>query len=250
MATVEEHTTRPDEVHSEWKSGWTTCLRVAGTMGAVSLALVGMLLSDLEAIAVAAGYAISLFLIRVGQGRLGTAGIALVSVITLLFMGAAALTNARIGSDLLWVLVPALLSSVAATGLVAGIGVWLEWNGTRGTTILVGLAAIWVLGLTSWSMMSGEAGSPGADVSLVAENAAFAPTDLVAAQGEVTVEMTNRDLFWHTFTIDELGVDLLVPVGGERTVTFQVEPGIYEFICRIPGHPEAGMTGILVVQKG
>jgi plastocyanin len=249
MATVEEHTAGTDAGQSELKSAWTTSLRAAGAVGAVSLALVGILLSDLEAIAVAVGYAICLFLLRLGRGRLGAAGIAVVSGITLLFMGAAAVTNARIGSDVLWVLVPALLSSVAATGLVAGIGVWLDWAGTRGPVVLVGLASIWIVGMTAWSMTAGETGSSGADVSLVAENVTFSPTELVAAHGAVTVEMTNRDLFWHTFTIGELGVDLLVPVGGERTVTFHVEPGIYDFICRIPGHPEAGMTGILVVQE-
>jgi len=30
-------------------------------------------------------------------------------------------------------------------------------------------------------------------------------------------------------------------------VTFSAEPGTYEFKCRIPGHPEAGMVGTLTV---
>jgi hypothetical protein len=40
MATVEKHTARRDAGLSGRKSDWTTCLRVAGTLGAVSLALV------------------------------------------------------------------------------------------------------------------------------------------------------------------------------------------------------------------
>jgi plastocyanin len=249
MATVEKHTASPDRAASERASRWSKCLLIAGTLGAISLALVGVLLSDFEAMAVAVGYGVSLFFLRRGRGRLGAVGISLVSLITLFFMGTAALTNARIGSDALWVLIPALLSAVAAVGLVAGIAAWLEWTDSRGPIVLVGLALTWVAGMTVWSITSTEAEASGADVSLVAENVAFTPTELVAANGDVTIEMTNRDLFWHTFTIDALGVDLLVPVGGERSVTFQVEPGIYDFICRIPGHPEAGMTGVLVVQE-
>jgi hypothetical protein len=228
MATVEEHTPRPDVGQSQRKPAWTTWLRVAGTAGAVSLAVVGIILSDLEAMAVAVGYGASLFLFRLGRGRLGAAGIAFVSLITLFFMGTAALTNAQIGSDLLWVLVPALLSAVAAVGMVAGIGVWFGWTGARRPIVVVALAMIWVIGMTFWSMTSGEAGSSGSDVSLVAENVTFSATELVTGHGDVTVEMANRDLFWHTFTIYELGVDLLVPVGGERSVTFEVEPGIYD----------------------
>lgn len=52
--------------------------------------------------------------------------------------------------------------------------------------------------------------------------------------GEVTVGLANQDLFWHTFTIEELGVDLPVPVGASLTVTFDASPGNYRFICPDP----------------
>lgn len=44
------------------------------------------------------------------------------------------------------------------------------------------------------------------------------------AAGELTVSVAGHDLFWHTFTIESLGIDLLVPVGA-RSSTFDVEPG-------------------------
>lgn len=35
----------------------------------------------------------------------------------------------------------------------------------------------------------------------------FSSTELRHEPGQVTVTFDNRDLFWHTFTIDELDVD-------------------------------------------
>jgi plastocyanin len=49
----------------------------------------------------------------------------------------------------------------------------------------------------------------------------------------------------HTFTIDELGVDLSIPPNSEQRVTFDAPAGSYEFECR-PHTP--GMTGTLTVR--
>jgi hypothetical protein len=40
-----------------------------------------------------------------------------------------------------------------------------------------------------------------------------------------TVAGVLYDLFWHTFTIDELDVDLEAPLGGTREATFTAPPG-------------------------
>jgi plastocyanin len=76
---------------------------------------------------------------------------------------------------------------------------------------------------------------------------AFQPASLTAPSGQVTVDLTNQDLFWHSFTMNRPAVNLDVPVGGERRVTFSAEPGSYEFYCRVPGHRQAGMVGALRV---
>ncbi len=109
------------------------------------------------------------------------------------------------------------------------------------TFLAFGAAVVWSLGTEATA-------APDADASLVAEDVSFSHTGLAARSGEVTVALANEDLFWHTFTIQELGVDLLVPVGAVRTVTFDAPAGTYEFICRIPGHPEAGMKGTLTIR--
>ena len=64
-------------------------------------------------------------------------------------------------------------------------------------------------------------------------------------QRQVTVHLANRDLFWHSFTIDHPAVNVDVPVGGARQVTFTLPPGTYRFYCRVPGHRQAGMEGTL-----
>jgi plastocyanin len=61
----------------------------------------------------------------------------------------------------------------------------------------------------------------------------------------VTVVLTNHDLFWHTFTINELHVNLEAPMGGTREVTFTAPPGSYRFYCRVPARAAAGMRGTL-----
>ena len=50
-----------------------------------------------------------------------------------------------------------------------------------------------------------------------------------------------------TFTIDALHVNVDVPIGANRRVTFSAAPGRYEFYCRVPGHKAAGMKGTLIV---
>ncbi len=85
------------------------------------------------------------------------------------------------------------------------------------------------------------------DKLLVTENMAYSRTELATENQEVTMSLANHDLFWHTFTIDELDVDLQVPVGGERHVTFTAAPGKYTFYCAIPGHEALGMQGTITI---
>jgi uncharacterized cupredoxin-like copper-binding protein len=64
---------------------------------------------------------------------------------------------------------------------------------------------------------------------------------------EVTVD--NTDTTTHTFTIDELGIDLEVAGGESDTVTIEApDAGEYEFYCAVPGHREAGQVGTLTVE--
>lgn len=89
---------------------------------------------------------------------------------------------------------------------------------------------------------------PPSDVRLAVENMAFSNTALRAHPGHVVVAMENHDLFWHTFTIETLGVDLKVPIQATQQIAFEAPAGVYTFHCTIPGHELLGMTGTLTVQ--
>lgn len=83
------------------------------------------------------------------------------------------------------------------------------------------------------------------DVLVVTEDIEFAPGSINVEGGSISVHVTNRDDTRHTFTIDELGVDLNVPPSSTQRVSFEAGPGTYRFYCR-PHPPD--MEGVLVVE--
>lgn len=75
----------------------------------------------------------------------------------------------------------------------------------------------------------------------------YSTTALRVEAGEVTLAFANTDAVAHTFTIDELSVDLEAGGGEAAQTTFTVAPGTYSFHCTIPGHDVPGMRGVLTV---
>ena len=70
----------------------------------------------------------------------------------------------------------------------------------------------------------------------------FTPNIVDAIAGEpIVIHLTSSGE--HTFTIDELNVDVKTP-NGETAFSFTPEKaGIFEFYCAIPGHREQGQWG-------
>ena len=75
---------------------------------------------------------------------------------------------------------------------------------------------------------------------------AFDPSELVFSVGDtVTFSLTSEAEF-HTFTVDELGIDEAVIAHEEATLTFTFQKtGTFELIC-IP-HETLGMVGTITV---
>ena len=84
-------------------------------------------------------------------------------------------------------------------------------------------------------------------ILLISHNMAYSSTKLQVQTGEHTITLDNADFVPHTFTIDALGINLTVPARGKDQLTLKLPRGTYTFYCDIPGHPEAGMVGELVV---
>lgn len=73
-------------------------------------------------------------------------------------------------------------------------------------------------------------------ITVQAVDFAFDPASISAAPGAtVEVDLSNDDLASHTFTVDEIGVDLLLAGGESGTVQFTFPDESFEFYCRI--HP-------------
>jgi plastocyanin len=75
----------------------------------------------------------------------------------------------------------------------------------------------------------------------------FSPKDFKFSMGE-TVEFTiTAETEFHTFTVDDLEIDVSLSAGQSEVLTFTFnKPGTYKLIC-IP-HEALGMTGTIVVE--
>jgi uncharacterized cupredoxin-like copper-binding protein len=93
--------------------------------------------------------------------------------------------------------------------------------------------------------------SPRQQVTTIAMSSfAFDPEKLTIKAGDtVRVLLDNPDSIPHAFDIPELGVGLAVIPGAAIEIELIAnEPGTYIYFCGIPGHREAGMEGVLVVE--
>lgn len=235
-------------VHTGPRLRWRRLLVVTAALAAVAILAVAAVLGDIEAVAIGAGFVVGSVLLRWRRGLAGRILLGLLFVDVLAWMVLGVVSNIRADEALGAVAVPAVLTGISLTGLIAAVAegrVAARWAPAAAAT--VGGAVVLAAGVAAVVVPAAPAVATAADLRVVSEDVAFDTAALDVPAGEVTVELANRDLFWHTFTIDELGVDLAVPVNGDRQVTFEADPGAYRFYCRIPGH-EARMVGTFTVR--
>ena len=85
---------------------------------------------------------------------------------------------------------------------------------------------------------------------IVGTEFAFEPGTIeVPVNEETVIEFRNLGTVDHDLVIEEFGVATgSMRIGSKKTVRFTpTELGEFDLICSIPGHPEAGMTGTVVV---
>lgn len=247
---------------------WRGLARLAALADLLVLAVVGIGRSDLEAVAIAVLLLVAAALAGWRRGLAGLVLLGLLFVDVAAFMLPAAVSNAGVGEALGGVALPAVLAATSLTGLAAAVaavvalarhsraagrtaGPRAQAAPGRGPAVLAaGAAAVLLvaLGAVAVAGPTRERAAQGSQrLALQAAGTKFSTTALRARPGQVTVSLANHDLFWHTFTIERLGANVDVPVGGTRSVTFTAAPGTYTFVCTIPGHASAGMRGTLVV---
>lgn len=85
------------------------------------------------------------------------------------------------------------------------------------------------------------------EISMVSGNVFFNPKTLTLAKDQ-PVKITFSNNGTHTFTIDELGVNVSLR-GSSPTVEFTpIQTGSFQYYCAVPGHREGGMFGSLTVE--
>ncbi len=249
---------------------WRRLLYGAVALEAVLLAVLVAGLRDLLALALMLiiGLGLALWLGREwlgGQrlplrGWLGSGAPGLI-VLALVFADIAAYTltgaysNVISGEAFADYALPGALGVLSVIGLAAAMAVWVrrpepEADAAGASwTAAAGLAAFGaLLGAGLLVARTAPVTPPPSALELDTINMSYSQSELAAAAGEITLRLSNSDLFWHTFTVDELDVNVQAPVGGERLVTFSAAPGEYAFYCAIPGHALIGMRGTLTVK--
>jgi nitrite reductase (NO-forming) len=91
---------------------------------------------------------------------------------------------------------------------------------------------------------------------IVMEDLRFTPNQLNAKVGlPLSVRITNRGTERHDLNFPSLhmpgleGVESIVEPGATRSITLQFDQaGTHSFICSLPGHAAAGMTGAVFVR--
>ena len=94
---------------------------------------------------------------------------------------------------------------------------------------------------------------PGGTLQLAASptEIAYDKKELSSAPGEVTIDFTNPAPLEHDVAIEKDGKEIAgseLIAEGKTSVTTELAPGTYTFLCTVPGHAEAGMEGTLTVR--
>lgn len=114
-----------------------------------------------------------------------------------------------------------------------------------GLLVIVGTAAC------SGSSYAGAGGSS----TIILEDMRFTPNRIDAKVGvPLTLQLTNEGTERHDLNFQSLhmpglgGVESILDPGETRTITLTFDqPGTHTFICTLPGHAAAGMTGAAYV---
>ena len=86
-------------------------------------------------------------------------------------------------------------------------------------------------------------------MSITASEFKFSPTSIQVPVGQkISLTLNNTGSIEHDLTIP--GLEFTLPARAGQSASGQLtfdKPGVFEFICSIPGHKDAGMKGTLTV---
>jgi plastocyanin len=231
---------------------WRRLLFGAAIAEAGVLLLTGAVLGDAESLSLGLVVAATTALLLWRRSRVALALRALVFADVEFFMATGAITDIAHHEAFVSSLPALVLAVNSAIGLIASAAVargrGMVVTGASSVVAAGALALLLaMLGLAAINNGNGDTASSG-DLQLSIKSAKYSSTALQGQAGSVAVDITNNDLFWHTFSIDAVGVAERIPVKGHHRVTMTLRPGVYHFFCAIPGHAAIGMQGTLTVR--
>ena len=116
------------------------------------------------------------------------------------------------------------------------------------------LAAVLLIAVALAGCQAQSGGSSGSN-GIVLEDMRFTPNRIDAKVGvPLTIRLTNKGTERHDLNFEALhmpglgGVESILEPGESATITLTFDqPGTHTFICTLPGHAAAGMTGAAYV---
>jgi plastocyanin len=100
----------------------------------------------------------------------------------------------------------------------------------RAAITVVAIAAL-LSGILTFTSRSTVDDASAAEETVTMKDFEFSPTELsVSGGGQVLVR--NDDPFLHTFTVDQLDVDVALTIGSEKLITIPAKPGTYILYCK------------------
>src|SRR6266545_3440467 len=174
---------------------WRGLARLGALGDLLVLAVVGIGRGDMEAVAIAVLLLVAAALAGWRRGLVGLVALSLLFIDVTAFMLPAAVSNAGAGETLGGVAL-GVRRRRATAGAGAGRGPAVLAAGAA-AALAIALGAVAVAGPSRASAANGSQ-----RLALQAASTKFSTTLLEAHPGRVTVSLANRDLFWHTFTIE------------------------------------------------
>jgi plastocyanin len=250
---MSDTTIAPETPTPEAKPGftWNSLLRGA-TVGAMLITVVTLVLAGLipPLVVFLVLWVIGLWLVR----RPGKAGPIFMLIVFLAYLGTSApfvLPQLAVPASTVDFVIALGATLAGVTAIVSAIAVLVKGARTPSSLAralggaVVGLFIAGVILSVVQNASFEDAELQEGDVELTTVDIEFSPTDVEGEGGEVSVFVQNDDPVLHTFTIDELDVDLDVPAGKSARITFEAEPGEYRFYC-VPHQPD--MEGTLTIR--
>lgn len=97
--------------------------------------------------------------------------------------------------------------------------------------------------------LSGCASGASTGVAVQTQEMKFLPKTATVNAGRRVITVINSGKLRHTFSLNSLGEEVTVAAGKTETLTLDLKPGTYRYVCRVLDHEGLGMRGTLKVRN-